>query len=271
MNWPHLFEFMDLEWLPGSLRGTLREILECGSSLPFRPYYRWVADEVLRAAQEFKCTRVVELGAGTAPVTRLMARDSRSEGLQLVVCDSNPDRTAYEELERAYPDKVFPCYEPVDFSLPQPIVSNTLFFLSAALHHVPSPARVRILDTLVRSSSLVLVFEPLRKTVTSLFFVLPSVVPAMLLPIWFLHRPGRVRRFLWCWFIPVAPVLFWWDGWVSCLRQWTDTEWQPALQHIRGEAHTTEVHSSTFCQMVSWRDSAINERPFPIREGSSRT
>ena len=43
MQIPHLFEWMDLAWLPASLRSTLREILECGNAQPFRPYYRWVA------------------------------------------------------------------------------------------------------------------------------------------------------------------------------------------------------------------------------------
>src|SRR6516162_10183961 len=99
MQWPHLFEFMDLDWLPAGLRDTLREILECACSRPFRPYYCWVASEVQRAARESGCTTVVELGAGPAPITKLMARDPRSEGLRLVVCDLNPDRAAYSDLE----------------------------------------------------------------------------------------------------------------------------------------------------------------------------
>ena len=106
MAWPHLFEFMDQDWLPSSLRGTLREILEVGCSRPFRPYYEWVAAEVLAAARETGCQRVVELGAGPAPVTKVMAPDPASDGLQLIVSDRNPDRPEYEALEKKWPGKV---------------------------------------------------------------------------------------------------------------------------------------------------------------------
>ena len=73
MQFPHLFEWMDLGWLPASVRNTMREILECGNARPFRPYYGWVAGEVKRRIMEEGYRKRGRAGAGTAPITRLLA------------------------------------------------------------------------------------------------------------------------------------------------------------------------------------------------------
>jgi hypothetical protein len=248
----HLFEFMDLDGLPSGLRITLREILECGNSKPFRPYYEWVANEVLRCAQQQGMSVIVELGAGTAPITRHMSKDPRSEGLRLVVCDYNPDRVAYQELAERHPGKVHPLDQPLNFGEPHTWEPGTLLFLSATLHHIPSAARSRVIGSLSDSAECVLVFEPLRRTVLSVLFVFLSTVPAALLPILFLGRSGRLRRLLWCWILPVAPLMFWWDGIVSCLRQWTEDEWRQELKSLANRDRAPSIYHSLFCQKVSW-------------------
>jgi hypothetical protein len=251
MRWPHLFEFMDLAWLPVSLRDTLRDILECGNSAPFRPYYEWVADEVLKAAKINGCKNIVELGAGTAPITRHMAKDPRSDGLLLSPCDLNPDKAAYDSLARQFAGKVEPLYEPVDLSQPRCWPSDTLLFLSASLHHLPDKIRYDVVEHLIKGDQKVMIFEPLRKTFLSGLFVIPSLIPALILPLWFIRRESRVRRFFWCWLLPIAPPMFWWDGLVSCIRQWSEAEWKKVLDNLQGPKKSS-ISSSLFCQEVSW-------------------
>jgi hypothetical protein len=250
MKFPHLFEFMDFDWLPNTLRDTMREILECGNTKPFRPYYSWVADEALCFAQEGGLRTIVELGAGSAPITRHMAEDPRSDGLSLVVCDFLPDRTAYEGLEKRYPGKVRARLDPVDFSLPQHWDPKTLLVLSGTFHHIPPEARLSVLSSMVNSADHLLVFEPLRKTLVSTLFMFGSIVPALILPLWFCTRPGRLRRFIWCWLLPVAPLLFWWDGLVTCMRLWSDEEWKRAIRQL-SPPRQGAVRHSLFCQMVT--------------------
>ena len=97
-----------------------------------------------------------------------------------------------------------------------------------------------------------MICEPLRKTPLSMFFVLCSIVPALLLPLRFFNRPGKLRRFFWCWLVPIAPFIFWWEGLVSCLRMWTDEEWRVNLQKLSASQRETTVNSSIFSQMVVW-------------------
>ena len=104
MGHTHLFEFMDLTWLPSGLHATLREILECGNARPLRPYYEWVANEVKPELAASGCHTVVELGAGSAPITRLLARDRNLDGVQLIVCDLQPDTATYANRKRNFVD-----------------------------------------------------------------------------------------------------------------------------------------------------------------------
>lgn len=251
MQLPHLFEWMDLDWLPASLRNTLREILECGNARPFRPYYSWVASEVKRQTVAEGYTNIVELGAGTSPITRLLARDQDLQGVRLMPCDLKPDVEAFRDLETKYPERVAPIYEPVDFAQRRAWPPKTLLFLSGTFHHLPPAVRSRALCSFSESADRIMIFEPLRKTLVSVLFVFLSLVPALVLPLWFINRPGRLRRFLWCWLFPLAPALFWWDGVVSCLRMWSDEEWDVELRAVDGAREKVICHR-VFSQLVSW-------------------
>lgn len=252
MGHTHLFEFMDLTWLPSGLHATLREILECGNARPLRPYYEWVANEVKPELAASGCHTVVELGAGSAPITRLLARDRNLDGVQLIVCDLQPDTATYGDLEKRYPGRVVARRDPVDFAKPQQWPANTLLLLSGTFHHIPPDQRVSVLQSLTKSGDRVMICEPLRRKILSMVFVIFSIVPALVLPLWFIARPGKMRRFFWCWLLPLAPIMFWWDGFASCVRMWTDKQWQDNLREVVPEHRTPRISHSLFSQMVAW-------------------
>jgi hypothetical protein len=252
---PHLFEFMDLAWLPRGLRTTLREILDRGNSWPFRAYYRWAASQIRGILARGEFVRVVELGAGTAPLTRSLACTiAADDPLELVVCDINPDLAAYDRLVERYGNRIRTLRSPVDFSQPRQWEPRTLLCLSATLHHIPAQARAQVLATLVDSADGVVIFEPLRKTRLSILFAFGSLVPSLLLPATKLFQAGSLRRIFWCWLFPIAPLLFVWDGVISCVREWTVAEWEAACADgPLAEATTVSLRESTFCQAVELR------------------
>lgn len=253
MRFPHLFEFMDQSWVPASIRTTLLEILHFSDSPPFQNYYGWVADETLRIAEEAKTTVIVELGAGTAPLTKLLVADKRATGLTLLVCDLTPEAAVYDDLRSRFPGQVQAIYEPVDVSQPRSWEPGTLLVLSATFHHLPPAIRPAVIRALTASADRVLVTEPVRKQLTSILFCLCSIVPSLLLPLAMLARPGRLRRILWCWLLPVAPVMFWWEGFISCLRQWSDPEWDQELRvALAGTNRPWKVSHRLFYQLITW-------------------
>ena len=248
MPLPHLFEFMDQAWVPASLRSTLREILECGNALPFRPYYRWVADEVERGT------------GGGIPYPRGTRRrhgpdhpsHCRETGRRSI--SLGPVRREPRLRELSHPGGASSRGGDPDvyvgrFSKPGQWNPDTLLFLSATFHHIPPSGRAAVLESLSRSARRVLIFEPLKRSLSSILFVHLSIVPALILPLWYIARPGKLRRFLWCWVLPLAPIMFWWDGIVSCIRQWGEREWQAAADRLGVEMRIIS-NKSLFSYMI---------------------
>jgi hypothetical protein len=248
---PYLFEFMDQEWVPQSLRMTMREALECCLSRPFRNYYETVASEVVRIAISTNCSTIVELGAGTAPISIVIARtNALPKSVRLVATDLNPDEVYYRELEARYPKVIFPVYEPVDFSKPLNFPPDTLFVLSASFHHLPAVTRTNVLQTLVARP--VVLCEPMQRSATSAFLAAASIIPALFAPLLLAYRSGRLRRIFWCWLLPIAGPLLAWDGIVSSARCWTIDEWHENLKTCTGGRQRIHTQARICYFAVSW-------------------
>jgi hypothetical protein len=247
----YLFEFMDQNWVPRSLRTTMREILECCLSKPFRGYYEMVAAEVRRTALSTGCTTIVELGAGTAPIaTCLASSGTLPVGTRLVVTDLKPDREHYHRLQARFPNVIFPIYDSVDISKPLNLPQDTLFVLSASFHHLPESLRAGVLKSL--STKRVVVCEPMQRNAVSAVFAAASIIPALLAPLILRRRTGILRRIFWCWLLPVAGPFLAWDGIVSSLRCWTVDEWRMHLMKMIEPGRQISTRGATCEYMVSW-------------------
>jgi len=246
----HLFEFMDQKWLPESLRITLREILECGNSWPFRRYYDWVVQEICRLLETGKFDRVVELGAGTAPLTRRLAAIIADNRIELWCSDRFPDEPAFEELSAYYPNRVTPHYAAFDFTDDYNWPPRTLLCLSATLHHLKRPQRLEALRTLAESADTTIVVEPLRRTLSSCLFAFGSLLPSLCLPLRLICRRGRARRIIWCWLVPIAPAMFIWDGVISSMRMWSNRECTAAAAALATLSLRVQTAETFFCQRL---------------------
>jgi hypothetical protein len=229
----------------------MRDALERAMSPPFRNYYEWVAENSLACANREGIKTIVELGAGPAQITKRLAGALGSSNLHLIVCDVDPDRGTFTALERAYPGKVKAIHNPVDFRDSPVWPPDALIVVSGALHHVPRENRGTILKQWISSAQHVLVFEPLQQNIASVAFAALSFVPGLLMPVIQWKKPGRTRRILWSWLIPLAPFMFAWDGIVSALRQWTKQEWEMELQRHFGSEKFYAIKRAGFCLMVS--------------------
>lgn len=245
-----LFEFMDHPRTPRILRETLLDVLDyCNRD--FRPYYHEIAQEIVKVAQQRGLTTIVELGAGYAPLTRALA-ESNDDNLTLIPCDLYPEKGTWQRLESRFGTCVQPVYEPVDFTIHREWPSGTGVVLCAALHHIQQDRRPETLRALHDSADCILIFEPIRKTPFSMFLVLFSLIPALLTPVFRLNRPGNLRRILFCWLVPIVPAMFVWDGLVSCLRQWSHSEWDKFVIGLPPGSRQQEVISEPHSQTVIW-------------------
>ncbi len=246
----YLFEFCDQPWVPNGARECLYETMDaCNSGL--RSFNRQVAQTVTKMAHNHQLHTIVELGAGRAPITSELVKREDTVGIKIVACDLVPNLAAFRKLATDHPDRVFPIYTPVDLTQPQVALNDAVLVLAGVMHHIPFELRLKVIQTLFATNSQVTIFEPLLRTRLSIFLALLSFFPALLLPLTFFSRPGKMRRFLWCWIIPIAPYMFAWDGVVSCLRQWRMSEWQRVFATLPSQPHV-EFHQGFNSLRMSW-------------------
>jgi len=255
-----LFEFMDQRWLPSSLRNTCRDILEGVNSFPFRSYYKKIMDLVLKSVKGTGISSIVELGAGTAPVTRRLAKRVEGKGISLVPTDIHPQRDIFKKLQKRYRGRIEPRMEPVDFSKEMEFSPLSLFVLSASFHHIPKENRSFLLNKLVKQGHSVLIAETLRRNMASIILVLLSPLAALFIPLLMIHRPGTFLRIFWTWVFPLAPLLLVWDGVVSCFRQWDEKEWNDSLALLKNiEVKESKVYFGYSIRLLSSGKKRIKE------------
>jgi len=223
---PFFIEFMDLRSLWPGLRNTLRETLETADSWPFRNYYRSTVQVIQAICERLAPSHVIELGAGSAPLTRLLSKAALPPGTRLIVCDYYPDVACYERLKHSSRQSVDFISSSVDFRKPYDWPEGALLVLSSTLHHVPFSERAQVLSGLVSRSNPVLVTESIRHNWKSFFMcLLGGPLAVLVTPLVRIGQPGRLRRCFWCWCTPVAMFCFVWDGLVSVWRCWSEKEW----------------------------------------------
>lgn len=236
------FEFMDLEVLPNSLRAVLRDILEVGNGAPFRRYYQWTSKSVYEYAIKNNIKEIVELGAGCAPITRHLIQNFPNWEISFKITDLNPDIVNFKILEKK-DNRVQAVFESIDFSKKLKGFENSLLVLSATFHHIDEKQKTTILKNLKAISPHVLIFEPLRPTMPSFLFVLGAIVSGLLTPLFRIKSKSFFRCFLWCWLLPIAPLMFLWDGWISAWRCWGLKKWQT-------QEPKSIIKESLFCTQV---------------------
>lgn len=212
-----------------------------------RSFNRQVALNTVQLANSRNRKHAIEMGAGKAPITREILNLNIARQLILVVCDRSPNKTVFETLEVEFPGRVSPIYDPIDLLEPLVGFDGSILVLAGVMHHIPFDSRRQVLTRLLETGADVTIHEPLTRSWFSVFLAALSLFPSFLLPILFWRRPGKLRRFLWCWIVPVAPFMFCWDGIVSCLRQWTIAEWRNEFDsiHPSTEAYFHQGRHST--------------------------
>jgi hypothetical protein len=217
----------------------------------FRSEFHPVANYALDYAREHGLTHIVEMGAGTVPLTTLMAQSPKSKGIKLTACDRNPHIALYEELEGRYGNVRALKYQ-VDFSELHTWEPSTMLLLLGTFPALPNEIRQAAVKNMTESAERVMVWEFVRKTPLSMFLASLTFFVALLLPLAWIHKPGRFRRVLWCWLIPFVPFMAAHDGICWCLRSWTDAEWNEALERVMPKARIACVKSRMNSQVVIW-------------------
>ncbi len=215
-----LFEWMDLKYLPKSLREVLMEILEYSLDI-LREYYSKCADSIAEELLKNKYDKVFEVGAGSAILLKKIL-EKTTNNVTLIPCDINPRIEHFKKLEERYSGKIKPIYYPLNVKNFDENISESIIVFSASFHHVPIDQQIIILKSLKSKAKKVFIFEPLTRRSLSVISNFSLIFPILAFPI---CKP-KFSHFLWCWILPVAVPMFIWDGIVSSLRQNNHKDWE---------------------------------------------
>jgi SAM-dependent methyltransferase len=227
MRWRRrqLFEFNDHERTPAALRDTIVEslsrMLEQHRMLDgLAP----VLDDFLERAG----TRsILDLGSGAAGPARILCAEMARLGMaapSFLLTDLYPRREAWAEAKARFPGGIDFVPEPVDATkIPAALSMGRARVVINAFHHFPPALGEAILADAVRSRAPFLLAESFERDPLGF---LPFVVagPSVLLtaPLW--STQGRLEKALYTWLVPVALLAGLWDGLVSTLRVYSESE-----------------------------------------------
>jgi hypothetical protein len=214
------FEFTDLPWWPGFLRGLLTDFLQTYTRL-VRPFHTKL-DLILRATDAAGVDDIVDLCSGAGGPWLGLGDDIQSASgrrLRVLLTDRYPNRGLGQRFESV--DGVSYHPESIDArSVPRELAGTRTIF--DGFHHFPPDEARAILQDAVSQRQPIVVFEILRRTPGNLLTMTLAWIHALLLTP--LVRPFSIVRLLLTYVIPLAPLLIAWDGSISTLRCYTPAE-----------------------------------------------
>ena len=220
-----LFEFNDLPWMPAAVRDTVVEslsrtlawggILE-GLVVPFEAF-------LARAGAR----EVLEIGSGGGGPAIILARAIARRGAaspKFILTDLHPRVEAWTRARNEHPGMIDFEPSPVDASrIPSELGNGRARSIINVLHHFPRDLAAAILEDAVRGSRGVFVAEGFERNPLMFANFAVAGLPALFVnPV--LSPKDRLAKAALTWLSPAALAISLWDGLVSTMRVWSESE-----------------------------------------------
>jgi hypothetical protein len=227
-----LFEFHERSWFPTSFRNAITEVLRAVSfEMRIDDAVRPVLQDLLR---ETGADTVVDLCSGAGgPILRVEERLRSSHALAVLLTDKYPNLAAFRHAEEGSGGSVKGYDESVDAMNVPPALTG-LRTLFNAFHHFPPAAARSILADAYQKQQPIAIFEITERSFanTASIFFTSFIGMLLLMP---RMRSRRPEWWLFTYLLPILPAAFGWDGFVSCLRSYTEEEFRQLTHDLTDE------------------------------------
>jgi hypothetical protein len=228
----HLFEFEDQRWLPASLRNFMTDFLSFLANKT--QMYRPIVPTLERGIRASKTSQIVDLGSGGGGGLMWIASElnRESERVRIVMTDWYPHVQAFQRSSAQAPGLDF-VEQPVDArAVPRELKGLRTLFLS--FHHFREDDACGILQDAIHAGQPVAIFEAQDRSLVSLLAMAFSPITLLLCTPWI--RPWNGWRLLFTYLIPILPMLVMWDGVVSSLRTYSESELRDLVDRCEGSS-----------------------------------
>jgi hypothetical protein len=239
MGRTELFEIHDHPWFPAFLRDLVTDALQAlwdfsNSYKPILPLLRNVLSTVGRKEVLDLCS------GGGGPWFRLVCDFENEQHFPISVCltDKYPNEEAFEKalsssnLKIGFDLRSVPATEvPADLR-----GFRTMF---SSFHHFQAIDARKVLANAVERSKGIAIFEMARREPKTMLAV--CFIPFVILFLTPRICPFRWSRLLWTYGVPVVPFVLWFDGWMSCLRAYSQEELSDLVRSLPEENYRWEL------------------------------
>jgi len=213
----HLFEFNDQPWIPEMVRTLITFTLGRGFELLHGG--KLLGELLIPHIRESGATSILELAAGSAmPSVELSNEIHRSgQAIPYTVSDKYPDLEAFRRAAALASGRIQFIDQPVDV-LNIPANLQGLRLLVVSFHHFPPELALRLLRDAHNTRAPIAIFEITDRRLVRTLLIWPLGIVSMLV-----EAPAIFRTYSWrglAW-LPLAAILYGFDGLVSCLRSYT--------------------------------------------------
>jgi len=241
----HFIELHEQPWVPSSLRDEITDALQFGLNLanayaPIAPLLQGVLDST-------GTWSVVDLCSGGGGPWLELSRKLRSRELQgdapglqishIWLTDKYPNLRALENAGAASENITYYPGSVDAMNVPSELKGFRTLFTS--FHHFsPEEARA-ILQNAVDAGEGIGIFEVTRRAPLTVGLMFPWALMPLVCTPWI--RPFRWSRLLWTYLIPIIPLVFLFDGVVSCLRTYRRQELREIVDKLTANEYQWEI------------------------------
>ncbi|MCK6571611.1 hypothetical protein L6V77_11035 [Myxococcota bacterium] len=221
----HLFEFNDLAWVPAPVRDTVVESLS--RTLVWGRILAGVVDPLEACLAAAGTRRLLDVGSGAGGPASILIDEFARAGhapLDCLLTDLHPRPHLWAALAERHPGQIEFVPESIDAThIPEALSAGRVRTIINVLHHLPPPLARDVLLDACRTGDGVFVVEGFERNPLGFVSMWPTGLPALLAnPA--LSPRDRMAKIALTWLTPVAALVGAWDGFVSTMRVYSETE-----------------------------------------------
>jgi hypothetical protein len=231
-----LFEIEDLSWCPNSIRDAITDCLQSG--MVWTNFYGQLSPILRDAVVKSGTKEILDLGSGAGGPWPKLWRLFERDDIQIALSDKYPNMQAMERLKTISASKIRYIPDTIDSVHSSESIKGFRTIFNAFHHYRPSDART-ILQNAVDSGQGIGIFESTGRH--PLAFLLVAGMPFFMLLTCPFMRPFRVSRLFWTYIIPLAPIVGFLDGIVSCFRTYSRYEMIELVANLSPNNYSWEI------------------------------
>jgi hypothetical protein len=245
MRRAQFIEIHEQPWFPSSIRDETTDALQFGLNLakayaPIAPLLQGVLDSL-------ESCSIVDLCSGGGGPWLELARELQSRKLQggapglqishIWLTDKYPNLRALENAGAASENITYYPSSVDAMKVPSELKGFRTMFTS--FHHFPPEEARAILQNAVDAGEGIGIFEITRRAPLNIGLMFAWALMPLVCTPWI--RPFRWSRLLWTYLIPIIPLVFLFDGVVSCLRTYRPQELREIVDKLTTGEYQWEI------------------------------